>query len=201
MVGRWPSGAPLVLSPERDDPALANPNDFMYAQSDAHGYACPIGAHIRRANPRDSLDPRPGSPDSIAVNKRHRLLRRGRAYGPPLSMERALSDPDTPRAERGLHFLCLNGNIARQFEFVQHTWINNPKFDELYDDADPILAGRESTLFTVQAQPVRARYCPLPRFVRVDGGAYFFLPGIRALRYLASQNATFGERQEAGDDA
>jgi Dyp-type peroxidase family len=200
MVGRWPSGAPLVLSPERDDPALANPNDFMYAQSDAHGYACPIGAHIRRANPRDSLDPRPGSTDSIAVNKRHRLLRRGRTYGPPLSMEQALSDPDTPGAERGLHFICLNGNIARQFEFVQHTWINNPKFDELYDDADPILAGRENTLFTVQARPVRARYCPLPRFVRVGGGAYFFLPGIRALRYLASQNDSFGAGQEAGDD-
>ncbi len=143
MVGRWPSGAPLVLSPERDDPALADPNDFMYAQSDAHGYACPIGAHIRRANPRDSLDPRPGSPESIAVNKRHRLLRRGRAYGPPLSVEQALSDRDAPVDERGLHFICLNGNIARQFEFVQHTWINNPKFDQLYDDADPILAGRE----------------------------------------------------------
>jgi Dyp-type peroxidase family len=187
MVGRWPSGAPLVRAPEQDDPSLAGANDFMYFQSDPHGLACPIGAHIRRANPRDSLDPRPGSQGSIDVNKRHRLLRRGRAYGPPLSRAEALSDHDTAEAERGLHFICLNGNIARQFEFVQHTWINNPKFGELYDDADPMIAGRGNTAFTVQALPVRARYCQVPRFVAVRGGAYFFLPGIRALRYFASQ--------------
>jgi Dyp-type peroxidase family len=188
MVGRWPSGAPLVQAPDRDNPSLAEANDFMYFQSDAQGLACPIGAHIRRANPRDSLDPQPGSQDSIAINKRHRLLRRGREYGPPLTMDEALSDRDTPGAERGLHFICLNGNIARQFEFIQHTWINNPKFDGLYDAADPLVAGREKNAFTVQARPVRERYCPLPRFVGVRGGAYFFLPGIRALRYLASLN-------------
>jgi Dyp-type peroxidase family len=188
MVGRWPSGAPLALAPEQDDPSLADKNDFMYFQSDAPGLACPIGAHIRRTNPRDSLDPQPGSRDSIAINKRHRLLRRGRTYGPPLTMDEALSDRDTAAAERGLYFICLNGNIARQFEFVQHTWANNPKFGELYDNADPIIAGGGNTAFTVQGRPIRARYCQVPRFVAMRGGAYFFLPGIRALRYLASQN-------------
>jgi deferrochelatase/peroxidase EfeB len=189
MVGRWTSGAPLVLAPEEDNPDLADANDFDYARADPYGYRCPIGAHIRRAHPRDSLDPEPGSARSIALDKRHRLLRRGREYGPPLPVEEALSAraPAAADEDRGLHFICISANIARQFEFVHHTWINNPKFDGLYDDADPLLGAHHpyGGTFTVQARPVRTRITDLPRFVHVRGGAYFFLPGIRALRYLA----------------
>src|SRR5207237_396510 len=76
MVGRWPGGAPLVLSPDVDDPALAGANDFAYHDADPHGLRCPLGSHVRRANPRDSLQPKPGTDASIAVNKRHRLIRR-----------------------------------------------------------------------------------------------------------------------------
>ena len=81
MVGRWPGGAPLALSPDRDDPALAEANDFGYFHEDPVGTGCPVGAHVRRTNPRDSLDPRPGTEKSLAINRRHRLLRRGREYG------------------------------------------------------------------------------------------------------------------------
>ena len=81
MVGRWPSGAPLALAPDGDDPALAEANDFAYFEHDRHGARCPVGAHIRRANPRDSLDPKPGTAKSWAINRRHRILRRGREYG------------------------------------------------------------------------------------------------------------------------
>lgn len=189
MVGRWPSGAPLVLAPEDDNPELSNANDFAYADADPFGYRCPIGAHVRRAHPRDSLDPQPGSTQSIALDKRHRILRRGREYGPPLSVEAALSAAATAATdeERGLHFICIGANIARQFEFVQYTWINNPKFDGLYDDADPLLGARQpyGGTFTLPGRPVRTRVAGLPRFVHVRGGAYFFLPGLRALRYLA----------------
>ncbi|OAI41194.1 hypothetical protein AYO38_04380 [bacterium SCGC AG-212-C10] len=187
MVGRWPGGAPLALSPERDDPALANSNDFAYHHADAAGMACPIGAHVRRANPRDSLDPDPGSERSIAINKHHRILRRGRAYGTPISVEDALAGND-PGGERGLYFACLNANIARQFQFVQHTWINNAHFDGLYDDVDPFTGPRGSagSIFTIPADPVRKRLTGLPAFVRTRGGAYFFLPGVNAIRYLAA---------------
>jgi deferrochelatase/peroxidase EfeB len=88
--------------------------------------------------------------------------------------------------ERGLFFMCLNANLARQFEFIQHTWINNPKFAGLYEDPDPITAtgpGRGRT-FRIPEVPVRRRIYEIPTFVTVRGGAYFFLPGIRALRYL-----------------
>ncbi|MDP8908379.1 MAG: peroxidase [Chloroflexota bacterium] len=193
IVGRWPSGAPLVLAPESDRPELAEENDFGYFAEDRHGLRCPIGAHVRRSHPRDSLDPKPGSHKSIEVGNRHRLLRRGRQYGPFVSREELLSmdAPERWDAEpRGLHFICLVGNLSRQFEFVQHTWLNNPRFDGLYDTPDPLMSpappgGRR---FTVPAKRVRERYNGLPRFVSVRGGAYFFLPGIRALRYLAALN-------------
>ena len=185
MVGRWPSGAPLTLAPDADDPALAKENDFGYHELDARGDRCPVASHIRRSNPRDSLDPRPGSARSWEVNRRHRLLRRGREYGPPLAIEDALAGGDD--AERGLHFICLNANIQRQFEFVSHTWLNNPKFDRLRDDADPLVAPSLPTggTFTIPTEGVRERVTNVPRFVAVKGGAYFFLPGLAALRYLA----------------
>ncbi len=186
IVGRWPSGAPLTLAPEGDDAKLSSENDFGYHEGDAEGLKCPVGAHVRRANPRDSLEPRPGTGDSIAVNKRHRLLRRGRTYGERITPEQALvtgtNEGDDPR---GLLFACLCGNLARQFEFVQHTWINNPKFAGLYDDPDPLIGPAGGTL-TIQAKPVRRRVTSLPEFVSVHGGGYFFLPGVRALRYLAA---------------
>ncbi|MGE0599990.1 MAG: Dyp-type peroxidase [Dehalococcoidia bacterium] len=188
MVGRWPGGAPLALAASADDAELAAANDFGYHTGDPDGLACPVGAHIRRANPRDSLDPDPGSSDSIAVNKRHRILRRGRAYGPLLSREKALAATAPDGIERGLHFACIVGNISRQFEFVQHTWANNPKFDGLYDEVDPITGPRETggSNFSMPANPVRTRLTGIPSFVTVRGGAYFFMPGLRAIRYLAA---------------
>jgi len=186
MVGRWPGGAPLVLAPERDDQALARANDFAYQGPDPEGLRCSIGAHVRRAHPRDSLDPKPGTQQSVAVGKRHRLIRRGREYGaaPPPG---TLLDSSDDGVDRGLHFICLCGNLARQFEFVQATWVVSPKFDGLYEDDDPLLGARGpgAGAFRVQARPVRRRHRDLPRFVIVRGGAYFFLPGLRALRYLA----------------
>ena len=143
LVGRWPGGAPLTLSPERDDPALAEDNDFGYHDFDRDGARCPIGAHIRRSNPRDSLDPKPGTAKSLELNRRHRLLRRGREYGQQLTPDEALEDPPPTEQERGLHFMCLNANISRQFEFVQGTWLNSPKFAGLYDDSDPLVGPSE----------------------------------------------------------
>jgi len=189
MVGRWPGGAPLALASDGDDPALAEANDFAYFHHDRGGARCPIGAHIRRANPRDSLDPRPGTAKSYSINRRHRILRRGREYGTQLTPDEALNGNLAHPAddERGLHFICLNGNIARQFEFINDTWLNDPKFAGLYDDADP-LAGPSRPYggtFTMQSDALRERVTDVPRFVSVKGGAYFFLPGIAATRYLA----------------
>jgi Dyp-type peroxidase family len=179
-VGRWQSGAPLVLSPDQDDPALANENNFDYNDKDPYGMKCPIGSHVRRSNPRDSLGPDPKT--ALNSANRHRILRRGRSYGHRI--ENPLVDDG---AERGLHFICLNGDIERQFEFVQQTWLNNPVFAGLTDEVDPLVGNlaKGDKLFTVQGSPLRRRVENLSRFVVVKGGAYFFLPSLRALNYIA----------------
>jgi deferrochelatase/peroxidase EfeB len=168
-----------------DNPQLSTANDFTYQYADEFGLNCPIGAHVRRSHPRDSLDPDPGTERSVALDRRHRLLRRGREYGPPVDDVLADAPPDDP--DRGLYFICLAANIARQFELIQHSWLNNPTFDGLYEESDPLTANHSmNATFSVPAEPVRERYQDLPQFVTVRGGAYFFLPGIRALNYLAT---------------
>jgi Dyp-type peroxidase family len=188
MVGRWPSGAPVTLSPDVDNAQLSGANDFTYQYADPLGLQCPIGAHVRRAHPRDSLDPAPGTARSVELDKRHRLLRRGREYGPPVPPESLYSVPPLDDPERGLFFICVAANIGRQFEFVQHSWVNNPKFDDLYDEPDPVVGYHPSQAsnFTIPSDPVRLRLRNLPQFVTTRGGAYFFLPSLRALRYLST---------------
>ena len=208
MVGRWPSGAPLVKAPDEDNPDLADMDAFAYHHEDADGHRCPLGAHIRRTNPRDSLPPVPGSEKSMAFSDRHRLLRRGRAYGAPLDASMSPSvflkkiaegKADADTQERGLHFICLNANITRQFEFVQYTWANNPHFNGLYQDPDPLIGSRGRVAqrlpgatddFTLQGCPVRQKITGLPEFVRTRGGAYFFLPSKSALQFLLTDLAS-----------
>lgn len=183
LVGRWPSGAPLVLSPHRDDPDLGPENSFGYAAVDADGERCPFGSHIRRANPRDGLGDDPE--EALVLANLHRIMRRGRVYG---SAPTGIRVPDD--VDRGLFFVAVNANIERQFEFVQHTWIINPKFGGLYDEADPLLGNPEGDgRYTVQAQPLRSRHVGMPSFVTVRGGAYFFLPAIPALRMLGRRTS------------
>ncbi len=180
MIGRWPSGTSLIEAPYADDVSKARDNEFRYHHGDRDGLKCPLGAHVRRVNPRDALAPKPGSDRSLAVNHRHRLIRRGRAYGPELP-----AGADDDQQERGLMFIALNANISRQFEFVQHSWILDPRFNGFSGAADPIVGALPNNQFVAPADPVRARALGLPRFVTVAGGAYFFMPGIRALRFLA----------------
>src|SRR5205809_3737778 len=135
-------------------------------------------------SPRQSRDSfGPDAATGLKSANRHRIMRRGRSYGHRL--ENPLIDDG---AERGLHFICLNSDIERQFEFVQQTWINNPVFGGLYSEVDPLIGNlpKGDCLFTVQAEPLRERVHNLSRFVTVRGGSYFFLPSIRALKYLAS---------------
>lgn len=181
FVGRWQSGAPLVKSPEADKPGLEKDDDFAYRETDERGFKCPVGAHIRRSNPRDSLGPT--AEQAVRTANRHRILRRGRSYGPRPD-DRRVDD----HVDRGLHFLCLNSDIERQFEFVQQTWCNNPVFGGLNGEVDPLVGNltKGDEIFTVPADPLRTRVHNLQRFVTIKGGAYFFLPSLNALRYLAS---------------
>jgi Dyp-type peroxidase family len=180
MVGRWRNGAPLVLAPDRDDHALGadanRNNDFSYAD-DMKGLKCPFSAHIRRINPRDAL-----KDDIVDVNIHH-FLRRGTNYGPPLP-EGVLEDDG---AERGGVFLLIGAHLQRQFEFVQSQWVTDGNFISHGTEQDPIIGNNEGDgVFTIPKRPVRRRLQGLPRFVTVRGGEYCFMPGLRALRWLAA---------------
>jgi Dyp-type peroxidase family len=185
-------------------------NQFTY-DLDAEGTRCPYGAHIRRTNPRNADIP--GDPtglistlihtlgfgnkfirdDLISSTRFHRILRRGREYGTKLTPEQALEPASPNDAETGLQFLAFNSNIQRQFEFVQNAWLMRTKFDGLTEESDPLLGNRApvngcpftDTFSVPQSGGVRRRLMDVPQFVTVKGGAYFFLPSIRALRYLS----------------
>ena len=226
MVGRWPSGAPMVLAPDQDNPALEDENNFNFFDEDPDGHRCPFGSHVRRTNPRDAF---PHSKTRATRHSRHhRIIRRGRAYGAPvpnfirqkgydidpnLEWDQFTDEKDTytescgaSRISRGLHFICFNANISRQFEFIQSTWIMNPKFAGLSFDPDPVTgehgpregdtsgelrfrAEWKGGSFTIQGEPANVRITGLSRYVHVHGGGYFFMPGISALRYIAKVTA------------
>ena len=178
LMGRWrTTGAPLVLCPDKDDHALGfddtRNNNFDYEKMDPHGYACPMGAHIRRMNVRDERVSR--------IMNRRLIIRRGGTFGPHLP-----DDAPEDGANRGIAVFAGCADIARQFEFLISLWANDPEFLEL-NEKDPF-AGSIHGAFevTVPKRPIKKKVKGLNAFTTVTGGAYFFLPGIKALHYLSS---------------
>jgi deferrochelatase/peroxidase EfeB len=178
LIGRWKDGTSLVRYPRMPGTVVGGAstqpdNSFLLGGEDPGGHACPFGAHIRRANPRDTRYPK--DPEEIAAVNRHRILRVGRSYD--MSHGNARSN--------GLLFLALNADIERQFEFVQKTWLLNPSFRGLEGEVDPIV-GHGGRAFTVPTRNGPLRLLDIPDVVRVRGGGYFFMPGRAAMRYLAT---------------
>ncbi|MCV0396299.1 MAG: hypothetical protein K5872_03995 [Rhizobiaceae bacterium] len=219
MMGRWKNGVPLVRQPEmgrtareerelqhdstvnrsreaedegKPEPGstnLADENDFLFGRDDPQGFRCPHGAHIRRANPRDSFAP--GSAQQVEISNRHRILRRGRAY--------------EQGDKRGLLFMCLNANIERQFEFIQQTWTNSRSFHGLRMEPDPLLltaAGRHQNKvgqmlqYTIPTPNGPYVLNGLGSYVTMRGGGYFFLPGKATLRYMSLVPAHHGVQSD-----
>ena len=159
LMGRWRSGAPLVLAPDADDPELgADPqrnNDFDYKEMDPLGYACPLGSHARRLNPRDTAH---------NMNRR-RMIRRGATYVP------ALPDgaPDDG-VDRGIAAFIICASLVRQYEFAQNVWINDKSFHELGNEHDPICGVQDGNLdFTVPKRPIRKVHKGIPAFTTLRG--------------------------------
>jgi Dyp-type peroxidase family len=180
IVGRWRDGTPLDLSPERPDPAIVadeeRNNAFSY-HDDPAGLRCPIGAHVRRANPRLSL------PFEGQLVNRHRLIRRGIPYGEPLPPGAA-----DDGADRGVIFMCLQASIARQFEFIQTQWLGTGNSLGLGEDQDVLLGAQDGTPPAKMTVPGHPPFLlgPLSRVVTVKGGEYFFAPGLNGLHFLTT---------------
>lgn len=189
LCGRWPNGVPLSLSPDTDSPATPIPpdqlNNFDFVPTpgnpgvvnDAKGLRCPIGAHVRRNNPRSQA--------VIGGNDghNHRIVRRGMPYGPPYDH----AHPDD--VERGLLGLFIGVSIENQFEFLMTQWVNDGIFTAgLGGTKDPIIgdATEADSKFTLPAAGGKKTLTGFGRFVTTRGGAYCFLPSITALKFLGS---------------
>ena len=188
-------------------------NGFTY-ESDPEGLTCPFGAHIRRANPRTADMPggRQGvisfllralglkqdgpRDDLISSSRFHRLIRRGRPYGVVIDHRESVVHGESPGITSGIYFIALNANISRQFEFVQNAWIVNAKFNGMDGETDPLLGNRApfpaenptDAFCLPQPSGPNRRIAGLPQFITVRGAAYFFLPSLRAIRFIARQN-------------
>lgn len=179
MIGRWKDGRSLVRYPDEQFSSDEQPyqlsdsdNNFRYRNEDPQGLHCPLGAHVRRANPRDSLGD--DVETQMGLSNRHRVLRVGRPY----------HNADTD--EQGLMFMCLNADIERQFEFVQQTWLGNTSFHDLMGESDVVTSGKcpMSTRFTIPTAQGRKTLSGLEQFVVTKGSGYFFMPGRQALQFL-----------------
>jgi deferrochelatase/peroxidase EfeB len=175
MVGRWKNGSALVRAPysPSHDAHIITENSFLLGVEDPEGMRCPFGAHVRRTNPRDSL--MPGSDAQVEITNRHRILRVGRKYAVH------------PGQKPGLLFMCLNGDLERQFEFIQQTWAMSSNFRALSGEQDPLLgngtAGHNG--FSIPSRDGTVKLSPIAQFVTMRGGGYFFLPGKRLIAYLS----------------
>ena len=182
MMGRWRDGTPLVLSPDRPDPAMATRNDFGYATRDPDGYRCPFSAHIRVVNPRDEeLDP-------AVVEGVPRVIRRGMPYGP------VLDSTDDDGKDRGLIGIFLCADIRRQI-YTLTSWIRQNNFSPMYDAnrrvQDPLAGNRAvpgvDPSFAIPADGGGRTIPRLPDFVRTKGTVFLLLPSKSTLHKLAGE--------------
>ncbi len=182
LVGRWPDASPLALTPHHPDPAMgldpARVNAFDYSD-DPEGIRCPLGAHIRRTNPRAGL----GAGDALTA--RQRIIRRGMTYGPPLP-DGAADDG----VDRGIYFVAYMADIERQYEFIQANWCNDGDAVRVGHDRDPFVGRADGDhKFTIPG-PVPKFVHPLAEVVTTRGGEYLWAPSMAALHALSTSSWT-----------
>ena len=170
IVGRFENGSPAISGGKA--PAVPPPmpeNNFNYG-ADGQGDKCPFHAHIRKVNPRD------GSERGVI------MPRRGIPFGGP---EGTFTNPV------GLLFMAYNNDIARQFEFTQKRWANEPTFQKPGTGLDPVIGqGANPRPFYANCpiswgDPQHRKFSgDFQQFVTMKGGDYFFAPSLTGLANL-----------------
>jgi deferrochelatase/peroxidase EfeB len=195
ICGRWRNGVPLALSPETDSPPGGIPpeqlNDFEYVNADGsgdpRGLRCPVGAHMRRVNPRGQPITGQGQPGGS--NNTHRVIRRGLPYGPNY-------DPAQPYdgIERGLLGYFINSSIENQYEFVLGHWVNDAEFAgavRLDPKAKDPMIGTQDPSESIFVSPQTNGSPPIritgfSTFTKTKAAAYCFLPSITAIKFISN---------------
>ncbi|POW10586.1 hypothetical protein PSTT_05956 [Puccinia striiformis] len=193
IVGRWKSGAPLSLAPNKDNPALNSAQDFDYSD-ELKQERCPYASHVRKTNPRNGAEAIADPQKKILP---HLMVRNGIPYGPELTDEESFMMKT--RENRGLLFVAYQSQIDQGFQLVQEAWCNNPRFPERvaanvspgYDLRVPLthLLYHVSKILTLYYTPqgpaggtdpnnVVTAFQP---FVIPLGGEYFLMPSIKAI--------------------
>jgi putative iron-dependent peroxidase len=176
LMGRRKTGLPLSWEGDPNASVSDSKADaFRFRVDDTNGFACPKGSHIRRVNPRDSLGVDVKS--SIKSTKLHRLLRRGRPY---------LEKDKNYDPHNGIFFIACNADLERQFEFIQQRWVRNPRFGCLHDQDDPVVGATHSPKKFSMPGLASGEEVSLSAFTETLGGGYFFLPGIKALKFIVN---------------
>jgi deferrochelatase/peroxidase EfeB len=194
ICGRWRNGVPLALSPETDNPpggiSSEQLNNFEYVNADGSGdpkgLRCPVGAHIRRVNPRGQ--PITGQGEPGGSNNHHRMIRRGMPYGP-------IYDPTKPYdgIERGLLGYFINSSIENQFEFVLGHWVNDGEFAGAVrlnpKSKDPMIGAQDpaNSIFEIP-QPNNVppiKITGFSSFIKTKASAYCFLPSVTAVKFIS----------------
>jgi len=208
LMGRWRNGVPLSFAREHTLMQRARPghpegpvhyvdgmpvlgdlddlNDFDYPDEvdnfdDFDGTMCPIGAHIRRGNPRSSRIVQ------RSANHTRPIVRRGVPYGP--KYDPATGDDGERRGLLG-SFLCAD--LAAQYEAVMYDWINLGLQDPRVTGTNDVIIGanheRTSSFEIPLGEGRTLTLRGFGRFTHTVGAVYLFCPSMTALRYLARQS-------------
>lgn len=192
VVGRWRSGTPVAKCPNADRPnnALsAEDNDFGF-KNDPEGFTTPLFSHLRKTNPRDGLQEKPGSepfPEKPVMDRR-RIMRRGSPYGAPF--DPASEGPGGPDDPRGLLFVSYQSDLVHQFEFIQKSWINNVDFPPNRPNKpgpDPDVGPTGTVTYE---SPGASTKLTFSQFVTTEGSVYGFAPSLTTLRLLGEGRLT-----------
>ena len=223
FVGRWPSGAPLMRAANEDDEKLGKDsfasNYFQYSENsppplplkpevghtqdtfplsmrDRRGTTCPLSAHVRKVNPRDTATEQGTRHDVLA----RLIMRRGIPFGPvyPGGLDDAAGAAPLAEgeleAQRGLNFICYQSSIENQFVFLQRNWANHAANPNSGGGEDPIIGNGAEDHQRHRFVDVRAAGQQQPEtlelpadWVITTGGGFFFSPSISAIHDMIAR--------------
>ena len=215
IVGRFRDGTPLALSGV-DGLTPASANNFRYNGLDSRlvpdprgphdrlGLKCPFQSHIRKANPRQSVEALDDTLTEIETREKddrsRAIVRRGIPYGARESTDGV-----------GLLFGCFQSSIVNQFAFIQKKWANTAIFKiqgktrEDRTGLDPItgqrhppdpkpqhwraeygdrngLVSEPQRLADISLKATHDTSLEIGGFVTFKGGEFFFAPSLPFLR-------------------